>query len=73
MKCKSEKKLFGVITASVLTLVLFIGMSISLTTYGAEQIDYVERSWDGTQVVDATTKRGDDWYEYTTTYMFHLQ
>lgn len=50
MKCKSENKLLGVITASVLTLVLFMGMSISLTIYGAEQISYVERSWNGTQV-----------------------
>ena len=54
MKCKAEKKLLSVIIASVLTLVLFIGMSISLTTYGAEQINYVERSWDGTQVVETT-------------------
>ena len=58
MKCKSEKKLLGVITASVLTLVLFMGMSISLTTYGAEQVDYVERSWNGSQVTE-TTKTAD--------------
>ena len=54
MKCKSQKKLFGIITASVLTLVLFIGMSISLTTYGAEQINYVERRWSDSQVVETT-------------------